>query len=210
MMSFLALVFDLLLGDPHNPFHPTAWMGSLIAFLKCFRPYRNHIAEFFYGFFIVFIGCGLAACGSWLISRLASLLPTWAGILLQGIFLKLTISLTRLERAVKEVQFALQNRDLMDARRLLSWHLVSRDTSQLNNSQVAAAIKSVAENASDGNIAPLFFYAIGGLPAAFAYRFANTTDSMLGYRDAEREWLGKFPARLRFIWIAILRPHCSA
>jgi adenosylcobinamide-phosphate synthase len=66
----------------------------------------------------------------------------------------------------------------------------------LNESQVAAAaIESVAENASDGIIAPLFFYTLAGLPAAWAYRFANTVDSMLGYRDAAREWLGKFPAR---------------
>jgi adenosylcobinamide-phosphate synthase len=54
----------------------------------------------------------------------------------------------------------------------------------------------VAENSSDGIIAPLFYYAIGGLPAALAYRFINTADAMLGYRDAAHEWLGKVPARL--------------
>jgi adenosylcobinamide-phosphate synthase len=54
----------------------------------------------------------------------------------------------------------------------------------------------VAENASDGLVAPLFFFALGGLPLALAYRFANTADSMLGYRDPEREWFGKIPARL--------------
>ena len=60
----------------------------------------------------------------------------------------------------------------------------------------AAAIESVAENASDSLVAPLFFFLIGGLPLALAYRFANTADAMLGYHDPEREWFGKIPARL--------------
>jgi adenosylcobinamide-phosphate synthase len=100
--------------------------------------------------------------------------------------------------------------------------LVSRDTSQLDESKVsAAAIESVAENASDGIIASLFFFALGGLPAAFAYRFINTADSMLGYHDEEREWLGKIPARLddllNFIparlaglFIVLSAPFCGA
>lgn len=196
MPIFLALLFDLLLGDPPNRFHPTAWMGSLIAFLKRFRPYGNRFAEFAYGCFVLLIGIGLTGGIALLLERFAASLPAWAGWLTSGLFLSLTISLRGLNRAARDVQSALEKGDLPEARRLLSWHLVSRDTSQLDASQVsAAAIESVAENASDGIIAPLFFYLIGGLPAAFAYRFANTADSMLGYRDAEREWLGKFPAR---------------
>jgi adenosylcobinamide-phosphate synthase len=117
--------------------------------------------------------------------------------LLTALALKLTISLRGLDHAAREVQSALETNNLPEARRLLSWHLVSRDTSQLDESKVsAAAIESVAENASDGIVAPLFFFAIGGLPAAFAYRFINTADSMLGYHDEEHEWLGKVPARL--------------
>lgn len=197
MILFPALLFDILFGDPPNRFHPTAWMGNLIRFLLRFRPHGNSLLEFLYGILILLIGISLTFAVGFGIQFMASLLPIWAGILLQALFLKLTISLRGLDRAAKEVQTALQNNDLPEARRLLSWHLVSRDTSQLSESQVsAAAIESVAENASDGIIAPLFFYAVGGLPAAFVYRFVNTGDSMLGYRDAEREWLGKFPARL--------------
>lgn len=196
MILFLALAIDLLLSDPPNRFHPTAWMGNLIRFLLRFRPRGNSFLEFLYGILILFIGVLLTIIIGLGIRYIASLLPLWLGILLQALFLKLTISLRGLDRAAKEVQTALHNSDLTEARRLLSWHLVSRDTSQLNESLVSAAtIESVAENASDGIIAPLFFYAIGGLPAAFAYRFANTADSMLGYRDQAREWLGKFPAR---------------
>lgn len=221
-MPIIALLLDMLLGDPPNRFHPTAWMGSLIRFLKRFRPYGNRFAEFTYGLFIVCLGCGLAAGLGWTIMALASFLPAWLGMLIEGLLLSLTISLRGLDRAAHEVQSALEGQNLTEARRLLSWHLVSRDTSQLNESQVsAAAIESVAENASDGMIAPLFFYVLGGLPAAFAYRFANTADSMLGYHDAEREWLGKFPARiddvLNFIparltglFILLSAPFCGA
>lgn len=221
MILFLALAFDFLFGDPPNRFHPTAWMGSLIRWLLRFRLRGNKFLEFLFGVFILLIGISLTTGVGFGISFLASLLPLWAGILLQALFLKLTLSLRGLDSAAKEVHSAMQNNDLTEARRLLSWHLVSRDTSQLTESQVsAAAIESVAENASDGIIAPLFFYAVGGLPAAFAYRFVNTADSMLGYRDVEREWLGKFPARfddlLNFIparltglFIVLSAPFCG-
>lgn len=222
MIPLFALLFDLVLGDPPNRFHPTAWMGSLIRFTIRFRPHGNAFTESLYGILILLVGISLTTGMGLGIQYTASLLPLWAGILLQALFLKLTISLRGLDRAAREVQTALQNNHLTEARRLLSWHLVGRDTVKLNESQVsAAAIESVAENASDGVIAPLFFFALGGLPAAFAYRFANTADSMLGYRDVEREWLGKFPARLddvlNFIparltglFIVLATPFCGA
>ncbi len=192
-----ALLLDWLYGDPPNRFHPTAWMGSLIRWLIRFRPYHNPLTEFIYGVFILLIGLILTVGAGLALTYTASYLPIWAGILIHTLILKLTISLRGLDRAAREVQSALQAKNLPEARRLLSWHLVSRDTLQLNESQVsAAAIESVAENASDGIVAPLFFYLIGGLPMTFAYRFVNTVDSVLGYRDPEREWLGKAPARL--------------
>ena len=193
----LALLIDALFGDPPNRLHPTAWMGSLIHALMRFRPRGNAAAELFYGIFILIVGLSLAVGAGWALTLLAAQLPFWAGVLLHAFALKLTISLRGLNRAAAQVQSALQANDLPEARRLLAWHLVSRDTRLLDAPQLAAAaIESVAENASDGIIAPLFFYALGGLPLAFAYRFANTADSLLGYRDVEREWLGKAPARL--------------
>jgi adenosylcobinamide-phosphate synthase len=172
-------------------------MGNLIAFLLRWRPRGNHFAELVYGVFILLVGLALTISTGLAISYLVSLLPVWVGFLLITLTLKLTISLRGLDRAAREVQSALEANNLPEARRLLSWHLVSRDTSQLDELKVsAAAIESVAENSSDGIVAPLFFFALGGLPAAFAYRFINTADSMLGYRDEECEWLGKIPARL--------------
>jgi len=118
-------------------------------------------------------------------------------LLLAALLLKATFAYTGLVKAARQVKAALERGDLPEARRLVSWHLVSRDTAGLSASQVAAAtIESVAENTSDGVVAPLLYYALGGLPAALAYRFINTADAMLGYRDPTREWLGKVPARL--------------
>ncbi len=199
-MPLLAILLDLLLGDPPNRFHPTAWMGNLIAFLLRWRPRGNRLAELSYGVFILLIGVTLSVLAGIAITQFTnSLTPNYQLLitLIIVLALKLTISLRGLDRAARDVQSALESNNLPEARRLLSWHLVSRDTSQLDESKVsAAAIESVAENASDGIIAPLFFFALGGLPAAFAYRFINTADSMLGYHDEEREWLGKVPARL--------------
>ena len=197
MPIILALLFDIVFGDPPNRYHPTAWMGNFIAYLMRFRPHGNRFKEMTYGLLILVAGFFLTISAGWLISYFCLQLPFWIGILLQAAMLKVTISLRGLGGASKEVQTALAANNLPEARRLLSWHLVSRETSELDEAKVcAAAVESVAENASDGIIAPLFYFALGGLPAVFAYRFANTADSMLGYHDVAHEWLGKIPARL--------------
>jgi adenosylcobinamide-phosphate synthase len=111
--------------------------------------------------------------------------------------LKPVFAYRNLRRRVAEVAEALAKQDLPLARHLLGWHLVSRDTAQLTGEEVGgAAIESLAENLTDSVIAPLLAYGLGGLPAAWGYRFANTADAMWGYRTPELEWLGKFAARL--------------
>ena len=196
MPIFAALLFDLLLGDPPNRFHPTAWMGSLIAFLSRKRPQNSPMAELLAGGLLMLIGLTLVGGAGLLLNWLFTRLPLPLNWLATALVLKTTFSLRGLDHAAHEVQTALDAGNIPEARRLLAWHLVSRDTSQLTVSQVAAAgIESVAENASDSLIAPLFFYLVGGLPLALAYRFANTADAMLGYHDPEREWFGKIPAR---------------
>jgi adenosylcobinamide-phosphate synthase len=117
--------------------------------------------------------------------------------LLEAVLLKSVFSLRRLLEAGREVELALRAGDLPAARRSVSWHLVSRDTSTLGAGQVAsAAVESLAENLPDSFLAPLLAYAAGGLPLAWAYRFGNTADAMVGYHDEQHEHLGKFAARL--------------
>ncbi len=195
----LALLLDALFSDPPNRWHPVAWMGSAIARAKRHAPSPDAppARQMLYGGGIVVAGAAGVAGLSALLARLISHLPRPLAWLLEAALLKTAFSLRGLTRAAGQIEEALGEDDLPAARHWLSWHLVSRDVRELDASEVAAAtIESVAENTSDGVIAPLFFYALGGLPAALAYRFLNTADAMLGYRDAAHEWLGKIPARL--------------
>lgn len=193
----LALLIDLTVGDPPNRFHPVAWMGNLIAWAQRPAPKTGHRAQFLYGVGLVGGGALLVAGSGWRLARGLERLPWWARLVSEALLLKSTLALHGLSQAANAVYQPLHQNELAAARQQLSWHLVSRDTSTLTTAQVAAAtIESVAENASDGVVAPLCFYTVGGLPAALAYRFVNTADAMLGYRDPQREWLGKATARL--------------
>jgi adenosylcobinamide-phosphate synthase len=157
------------------------------------------LAQLLYGALVAIGGTLGALSAGRLAEKMTKRLPPPLNWLTQGALLKMTFSVGRLTGVARQIETTLtaEERHLVEARRLVAWHLVSRDTSRLDAHQVAAAtIESVAESTSDGIMAPLLAYAVFGLPGAMAYRFANTADSMLGYRDAAREWLGKVPARL--------------
>ncbi len=193
---WLALAIDHFFGDPPNNYHPVAWIGLAINWIeKKFLPRKSSSALL--AGLAVWISLGSLVAGiAWIVERTCHLLPFPLNALAEAFFLKLTLSKRGLTDAAEEVAKALE-KDLPEARRLLAWHLVSRDTHELSSSQVAAAtIESVAENTSDGILAPLIYYVIGGLPFAWLYRFANTLDSMWGYHDLVHEWLGKAAARL--------------
>lgn len=189
-----AVLADAMLGDPPSRFHPVAWMGSWIAVLRKMAPRRSPLADLLYGAAAI----GVSALTLWLLGRSVTRFlerPRW-GWLAEGAALSQLIAWRGLMRAGGAVARPLERGDLSEARRQLGWHLVSRDCSRLDGSLVAAAaIESLAENSSDSVIAPLFWYGIGGLPAALVYRFLNTADALLGYRDEELEWLGKSAAR---------------
>jgi len=197
LVILLALLLDWSMGDPPNQLHPVAWMGKAIAWGEKCCQLRQPWAQFGQGALLALVeGAGVILLVSWLKKMLAAL-PAPISIISEALLLKMTFSGRGLHRAAGDVERALQQGDIAAARHWLSWHLVSRDVSQLGEDEIAAAtIESLAENASDGLVAPWFWYMLAGLPAAYFYRFANTADAMLGYRDARREWLGKFPARL--------------
>lgn len=193
---WLAIAFDLLLGEPRSALHPVAWLGQAIAAFQRHAPKQGRCVPFLAGALFMLLGVVAAAALGFYLHAAFSRLPTPLFVLAEAAALKLTFSIRSLAAAGKSVQSALDRGDLLEARRLLGWHLVSRDTSRLNESQVAAGtIESLSENASDSIVAPLLCYLCGGLPAAFAYRFINTCDAMLGYHDPQREWLGKPVAR---------------
>ncbi|MBI5653666.1 MAG: cobalamin biosynthesis protein [Chloroflexi bacterium] len=191
-----ALALDLVFGDPPNALHPTAWMGSVIAFGKRHSPVRGAVAQFVYGALVIIFGAGAFALIAYFGLNAIRAWNEIAFILASALILKTTFTLRGLIRAARDVQRALAANHLIEARRLVAWHLVSRNTRELDAPHVTSAtVESVAENLADSIVAPLFFFAILGLPGALAYRFINTADAMIGYHGAT-EYLGKFAARL--------------
>ncbi len=187
---------DELLGDPPTRWHPVGLAGLAARRLREYAP-RENGARFRFG---VAVAAGLplgAALGTSALLRAAERMHPALRLVLDAALFSSTMSLTTLLDRAGQVAFALEQGDLPHARRLLGYHLVSRDTADLDESGVAAAaIESVAENLSDGVIAPALAYALGGASGAMAYRAANTLDALWGYRDAEFEQLGKAAARL--------------
>ena len=193
----VALFIDLVFGDPPNAFHPTAWMGSLITFFANHAPQKMAGIQFVYGSMIVLFGGLIVGVTGWGLELLVQKLSLPVYLLLGGILVKSTFTLRGLVNVSSQIVKSFQANDLEEARCLVSWHLVSRDTTSLNASQVtAAAIESVAENTADSIVAPVFYYLLFGIPGALIYRFVNTSDALLGYRDEKREWLGKASARI--------------
>ncbi len=193
----LAFAGDVLAGDPPNRFHLVAWMGNAIAGCRKRCRFSSSPGRFAAGTALVIVGAVIMIGVGWSVERICAELPIWISVIVQAIVLKFTFAVRSLARAASMVAAALVNDQLDIARREVAYHLVSRDTSTLDASQVAAAtIESVAENTSDSIVAPLFFYAVFGLPGALVYRFINTCDAMLGYHTDELEWFGKASARL--------------
>ena len=200
----LAVVLDWLLGEPPNALHPVAWFGQFVHALERRAP-RDHPstgsgqrprAELLYGAGIAASGIALATLPALAIERLfKSRKESWLGVLVIAAALKMTFAWRALIQAGEDVQRDLETNETDGARADLR-ALVSRDTSGLDTlSLAAAAIESLAENASDSFIAPLLYYQLFGLPGAFAYRAVNTLDAMIGYHG-RYEFLGKIPARL--------------
>lgn len=187
-----AVLLDVALGEPRGFLHPVVWMGRWLEGWWRLRPREGRVRQFLFGTTAVLLGVALFALPGWFLSR-ASLPLFW---LWSIPLLKVTFALRALLRAGEEVLDALERGDLPEARRRVRWHLVGRETANLPEPLVVSAtVESLAENITDGLTGPLFWYALFGLPGAWAYRFCNTADSMWGYHTSEKEYVGKFAAR---------------
>ena len=186
-----ALTLDLAFGEPPARFHPVVWMGRLNAALRRRAPSGNRPA-FLWGAFMAALGPVAFGGLAWLaLDHTGGLARTLIAIFL----LKSSFAIRALAHAGLGVARPLASGDL-DGARVGLRSLVSRETSALPAPLVAAAaVESLAENASDSIVAPLFFFAIAGVPGAIAYRAVNTLDATIGYRGP-LEWLGKAAARL--------------
>lgn len=198
LATALAIIWDLRWGDPPNRFHPVAWLGRLLANVQKNAGRWGPKSELILGGAIA-LGIPTGVILAWHAVAISLLrVPTVGPVLvfvLMVITLKSSFAIRGLGDAAARVQRALHRNDLTLARRELG-ALCSRDPSALSEDEVAAAaIESVAENASDSGVAPFFFLALFGIHGIVAYRVVNTMDAMLGYRD-HREYLGKASARL--------------
>ncbi len=199
MTKLLALIFgwilDLLLGDPAWLPHPVVGFGKMIAFGEhrlnkgTHRKLKGAVLA---------IGLILATfAATWLllyaISKLPSPLGEGLGVRLLLIFF--CLAGTTLIREVREVFLAL-DRSLEEGRRQVA-RIVGRDTSELSAQEVrTAALETLAENLSDGVIAPLFWLALLGVPGMVAYKMVNTLDSMIGYRTERYREFGCWAAHI--------------
>ena len=199
----LAIALDLLVGDPPNRWHPVAWIGAAIALGRRHAP-RTAEALTVHGGVLIVLVAGAASGAAAAIIAITAALPPMLALLVQAWLLKCSFSLHGLFAAVELVRGHLVADDLAGARRQVAWHLVSRTTDDLDRGAVAsAAVESLAENLTDGLVAPVCFYAVGyliggvglGMAAAWAYRAVNTADAMIGYRQDELEYLGRATAR---------------
>jgi adenosylcobinamide-phosphate synthase len=190
----VALALDAVLGEPPTAIHPVVWIGRAASWLEQRAPDGTLARLLYGGFMTVAVGGGAALAGAGA-SRLATRLPWPLGLLMEGWVLKTTLSARALIEAGTRVEMHLQADDLTGARQAVT-ALVSRDVTTLSPpSLVSAAVESLAENTADSIVGPLWYYAWGGLPAALAYRAANTLDAMIGYHG-RYEQLGKASARV--------------
>ena len=202
MWSLGALVagfcIDLLVGDPHGFPHPVVLIGRLISALEralrriCPKtPAGERAAGAILWGAVVIVSTGVPALLLWL----CGLVSPWLRLAAESVMCWQILAVKSLRDESMKVYDALESGDLAASRRAVSM-IVGRDTAQLDDSAVTrAAVETVAENTSDGVVAPLLFLAIGGAPLGFFYKAVNTMDSMLGYVEPPYKNIGLVPAK---------------
>ena len=192
-------VLDLLFGDPAWLPHPVVYMGRAISALE--RRLRARLPRTPQGELLG--GAILAFClpvGTFLLTSLvclgAAALSPWLGLAVQMFWCGQALAAKGLAQESTRVYRELIKPDLPAARRAVS-RIVGRDTQNLTLEGVTkAAVETVAENASDGVIAPLLYMLLGGAPLALTYKAINTMDSMLGYKNEKYLYFGRAAAKL--------------
>ena len=199
IIAVVAFLIDALIGDPRSRFHPVVLIGKLILVLEYFlrRPSDTDLQKMCKGAILVIIVFTLSYDVGALIEFLAKMTGSFtAEIFIEALALSFMITPRSLAEAGREIYFLLSMENLEQARYKVGW-IVGRDTKNLNEAEVTrATVETISENTVDGIISPLFYFAVGGLPLAVAYRAVNTMDSMLGYKNATYLYFGKVAARL--------------
>lgn len=206
IFAFIAgFVLDLLIGDPHFIPHPVRLIGSLISFLdkrlNCDAKYnisekKLNLIKYKRGMLLVFAVIFATFTMSVIIIVAAYSINLYAGVIAEAVMTWQILATKCLRVESMRVYDALRT-DGVDAGRRAVSMIVGRDTSVLDAAGVTrAAVETIAENTSDGVIAPMLYTAIGGPVLGFVYKAVNTMDSMIGYKNDKYMYLGRFAARL--------------
>ena len=192
-------ILDLMIGDPRWLYHPVCLIGNLIAFLeKILRKIfpKTDKGELAAGTVEVILVCLLSGGIPFLILHILYGISVWAGFALETFWCYQLLATKSLKTESMKVYDRLKNGTLDEARYAVSM-IVGRDTQSLTEEGVTkAAVETVAENASDGVIAPMLYMAIGGVWLMFLYKGINTMDSMLGYKNDKYLYFGRCAAKL--------------
>lgn len=206
IFAFIAgFVLDLLIGDPHFIPHPVRLIGSFISFLdkrlNCDAGYnisekKLNLIKYKRGMILAFTVIFATFAISVIIIVAAYSINLYAGLIAEAVMTWQILATKCLRVESMRVYDALKT-DGVDAGRRAVSMIVGRDTSVLDAAGVTrAAVETIAENTSDGVIAPMFYTAIGGPVLGFVYKAVNTMDSMLGYKNDKYMYFGRFAARL--------------
>ena len=195
---------DFLLGDPQWMPHPVVWFGKMISFGEKHlnkgkqRKLKGALLSLFFVTFVFVVTWALLYMASLLAGNFDFSLFTLhfsLSTLLSSLIIFYCLAGTTLIREVRQTFLAV-DRSLKEGRKQVA-RIVGRDTSELSAQEIrTAALETLAENLSDGVIAPLFWLAIGGVPAMLTYKMVNTLDSMIGYRTDRYRDFGCLAARL--------------
>lgn len=192
----IGYLFDLIVGDPQGFPHPIKLIGNMISKVeknlrqKC----KNKNDERKAGIILWLIVVGISFIVPYLIIFIAARINIILAIIIESIMCYYILATKSLKDESMKVYNALKSNNLINARKYLSY-IVGRDTENLSSEEIVkASVETVAENASDGVIAPIIFMLIGGAPLGFMYKAINTLDSMVGYKNEKYINMGRFSA----------------
>ncbi|MGE5533812.1 MAG: cobalamin biosynthesis protein [Bacillota bacterium] len=198
LIFLLAFLIDISLGEYPDKIHPTIGIGKIITYLKRKAKSPNAKVEKANGVIMALLIVAVVALPVFALLFWLRTLPHGEilYIIVGAILFKATFAITGMGQYTRPIADALKKKDLTAARKWLPY-IVRRDPNTLNERQIiSAAVESIAESTTDGITAPFFFFALFGVPGAFAYRVINTLDSMVGYKNAEYKNIGWFSANL--------------
>jgi adenosylcobinamide-phosphate synthase len=193
----IALILDFILGDPQIVFHPIIIVGKLIKYLERRLLKDNHteVRKKISGLILVLIISILVLALSYLAIFYSFKINMFFGNAISAVILYFMFCNGSMISHARKIMAAVNNKDL-EKSRIEVGKIVGRDTGSLSfTGLIRATLESLAENTSDGLIGPLFFYLLGGVPAAFLYKAVNTLDSTVGYRNQKYKDFGFFSAK---------------